>query len=141
MPIKTGAREVEKYFTPDITDIRVGYECERQDLEGNWQPLKMPSIFIPRCVTDYNTGHGWIVDKKIRVPYLTKEQIEAEGWKWREELEEFTKYDEGHECVVVLLPEHRVHIYYYEPNELDTRFWGECKDINTFRYITKLLGI
>lgn len=134
-----------KYFTPDIEDIRVGYEYEylsgHPQEEGNtsWNKwtLDKGDPFI-----------GWRLDgfkrlieqKMIRTPFLTKEQIEAEGWNFLGD-ELYTRMDDGHEISCELHPINRIHIYYLENNEVDSRFFGECKDINTFRQIQKLLKI
>lgn len=59
-----------KYFVPQIEDIRVGYECEY--MQGNqFLPFKVrqPEISILAVETGI-----------LRTPYLTKEQIEAEGF-------------------------------------------------------------
>ena len=69
-----------KYYTPDIEDIRVGYECEIFN-PANTDPFILghyydswDKITIHR-VNMYDVGR-----KEFRTPYLTKEQIEAEGW-------------------------------------------------------------
>jgi hypothetical protein len=58
--------ENDKYFTPDIEDLRVGYEC---DLLGS------------KIVIEDRHDLDLSFDHPLRTPYLTKEQIEAEGWK------------------------------------------------------------
>lgn len=74
-----------KYYTPSIEDIRVGYELEYHnsmsdmigDPKHNWSRweatiLKKGNV---KNFMEYGIGRG------VRVSYLTKEQIEAEGWK------------------------------------------------------------
>lgn len=74
---------MDKYYVPDIEDIRVGYKYERLDCEKwinkiieEWE-LYTPNIGeacdseISEILRDLNSG-------KIRTPYLTKEQIELE---------------------------------------------------------------
>lgn len=127
----------EKYFTPSIEDIRVGYECEAF-YEGK---------IIQKFVADRFNFPTIIRDLPImRVPYLTKEQIETEGWEVETDL------NNG----VVDFKKEKTHKYlswnYILQNiELNngrttTRFdnhlyRGPCRDINTFRMICKLLGI
>lgn len=68
-----------KYFTPDIEDIRVGYVCE-----VNYHYPEV--VWEESTVSDNFHFQNWtsrIADKAIRVPYLTKEQIEAEGWIYK----------------------------------------------------------
>jgi len=70
-------------------------------------------------------------DCVIRIPYLTKEQIEAEGWKLRGS--EFSK---------------NIYKCNYDETKLiiweisgDILYKGNCKCINQFKLITKLLKI
>jgi hypothetical protein len=125
-----------KYFTPDIEDIRVGYECEVKVVSGDrekWQRTVLEWYDVEVLV------HLWAKRQaEYRVPYLTKEQIEAEGWVVDYDFHMLTgaayKRD-GFEL-------HHIGrtIKVWKPNHFGS-FAGECKDINTFRYICKLLGI
>ena len=89
----------ELYYIPEIEDIRVGYEFELIDYASNnynqdksackWNKLVLKkehlfssydgSSFLETCVSCLNFGD-------LRVPYLTKEQIENEGWKFTEQI-------------------------------------------------------
>lgn len=60
-----------KYFTPEISDIHIGYECEWVDSRGDWMPLRV--LNTQDIIDAFND--------KLRTPYLTKEQIEKEGWE------------------------------------------------------------
>lgn len=138
-----------KYFIPSIEDLHVGYECERNigirpGLGEGWKHFVFES---PEDIIDtYSFGHT-----PIRVPYLTKEQIEKEGWK------EETGYYKTHEYsnsyatyFCAFMDNHKIRISEYTKTD-STDLWrmqrrsivfeGECKDINTFRYICKLLNI
>lgn len=117
-----------KYFTPLIEDIRVGYECEwllAEGLEHVWQARKADWMLIQKA-QEFGTQF-------FRVPYLTKEQIEAEEWKEDTHL--------GVKCYSKGI--HK--LFWFEESiisidGLGTQLYrGECKDINTFRYICKLL--
>lgn len=121
---------INKYFTPSIEDIRVGYECDMLNSEGNWQSFKFG---------DHLYYEGFGVDmEQLRVPYLTKEQIEAEGWK-HEWLEKGTHSWSKKELILTTFEDFsRIKINYISGYQL---FDGECKDINTFRYICRLLNI
>jgi hypothetical protein len=122
---------MDKYFTPSIEDIRVGYECEIKDFVGNWIPYKFEPYESP----------------EIRVPHLSKEQIEAEGWTPVSEGNEVQWYRDRGNLALKLYPDlgpqknTRVIRIWQEMEHGNQLFLGECKDINTFRYITKLLGI
>lgn len=159
------------YFTPDIEDIRVGYECEighytyeypngLSKAKENWEK----TIIDEQNISDL-INLGTILNKVdypiiwIRVPYLTKEQIEAEGWKVLDKKSPFTGKP--------YLFQKKYEIYFNEPHTLTLEwndrgnpnlvirhewessymrfdkyiYYGECKDINTFRTILKLLKI
>ena len=66
------------YFVPDIEDIRVGYECEIKPT-GSEELDWMPYVINGDTAFKYYKTKGKGATS-IRVPYLTKEQIEAEGW-------------------------------------------------------------
>jgi|SRR6478609_893169 len=73
-----------EYYAPSIEDIRVGYECEilwNQDIfpEDSWYKVVVGDSSTKNFdLIDYE---GRIANSKIRTPYLTKEQIVAEGWE------------------------------------------------------------
>lgn len=127
-----------KYFTPSIEDIRVGYECEISPTKVEiWKPLVWTEA-------DFKKYFNF----KLRVPYLTKEQIEAEGWEAARETptQHFrknvvTKGNIKREVEMFFL-EGWMELSYDCGEFLPMYIYmGECKDINTFRYICKLLGI
>lgn len=82
-----------KYYTPEISDIRVGYECEvemdiitseGEKVERIWTPF----TFKKQNLTIHVKGQEPVIinnvmrySESMRTPYLTKKQIEAEGWK------------------------------------------------------------
>jgi len=135
----------EEYYTPNIEDIKVGYECEVQNII---RALTHSVDYVIR--TDIVYDENWvkvIVDYPVylqihyyiellesthlRTPYLTKEQIEAEGWKFIGTVLCKLNYQ-------VYLENTQLHI---TDHNGDTYFLGECKSINEFRYICKLLKI
>lgn len=141
-----------KYFTPSIEDIRIGYEAE-----VNWGYYRNPDG------TKSSNPDGWKpvvfkgVDEAVRkyhslgmyrVPYLTKEQIEVEGWEQRGNEKYFYKkgltlfYEFDKHLLTILRVTKSSHDCNIKPDiDYTNLFKGECKDINTFRYIIKLLGI
>ena len=122
--------ETIKYFQPDITDIRVGYECEIQDYKERWECTKAKDDM-------WGDFAALIDSNKIRVPYLTKEQIEAEGWVETDSRSVFKKdkWNLGYAQPLDSSP------LIWIKNSEDYVYQGECKDINTFRYICKLINI
>lgn len=135
-----------KYFTPEIEDIRVGYECEINKslfngISEGWHNF----IFKEFEQLEVINKRGL---KGFRVPYLTKNQIETEGWEdittdIHEELwwgmSKFKK--EGYELFYDYI-NHLISINSCEEdNEYPRIIHCKCKDINNFRYICKLLEI
>lgn len=140
-----------KYFTPSIEDIRIGYEAE-----VNWGYYRNPDG------TKSSNPDGWKpvvfkgVDEAVRkyhslgmyrVPYLTKEQIEAEGWEITAREVKAPPYEvdwinakKGEHTLWINLAMHKS-MHMGISDKIYNVFRGQCKDINTFRYIIKLLGI
>jgi hypothetical protein len=122
-----------EYFIPDIEDIYIGYELEHLSANG----------YIETKFEINSSLHALqelIKLNQIRVPYLTKEQIESEGWKFDYNLGDFDYYiktvnDTNYELEFCY--KERININEYK----FTLYHGECKDINTFRKIIKLLEI
>lgn len=128
-----------KYFTPDIEDLHIGYE-----LEVNYN-FKFNDVFHKIIIDSFeelSDIHSRMSGNcVIRVPYLTKEQIEAEGW---------IPHGQGNDNGIVyslLKNSFRIAIWrdslkiQIQECEGNILFEGHCKDINTFRKICKLLGI
>ena len=133
-----------KYFTPDIEDLCIGYECEYNFAKAYTNEFNFVKI-------GYKDNEGYtnelsdmihLIDDgaaAIRVPYLTNKQIEAEGWK-----PEKTYFRKNN--LYLFFENNELEIDCGEPftwdaSDSDVRYKGECKDINTFRKIIKLLGI
>lgn len=148
-----------KYFTPDIEDIRVGYECEwTSDGLVFTTPYSEPLYSGKLEYSDVLDILKWYdmdsfnLTKIVRVPYLTKEQIEAEGWVWKHDTTHFggmfSSYEKNNHFLIHNRIKNEIRMIFKDPSlEYDWKnpekfnFWAECKDINTFRYICKLLGI
>ena len=147
-----------KYFTPDIEDLCIGYECEYNFARAYTDEFD----FVKIGYKDVTPGKGGYTDElthmihliddgaaAIRVPYLTKEQIENEGWK--------ENILNNNEKALLLFSKNGYELRIYKdyicrfsnlivgagimPNWDKVLFEGKCKDINTFRKICKLLEI
>lgn len=123
-----------KYFRPDIEDIRIGYECELEDV----MPSKDP--YTKHIMTNYDTREvkKLLAENAIRTPYLTKEQLETEGWECTDKINNhFIK----HNYIMIFYAEsHRIQIA--DTNSSygnQVKFTGSCPSINEFRTISKLL--
>ena len=139
-----------KYFTPDIEDICVGYEYEQLINQVWTKEVFAKGSYLPENIDLLNWIHSCVLSKKIRVPYLTKEQIEDEGWKFKKQLcsDEFCKGWQiefiKNEMKYNFSFNQNYSANFYTWNSIEgthTIFKGKCKDINTFRKICKLLEI
>jgi len=81
---------VEKYYTPDITEFHVGFECELRNSSSElyeWEPFKIVGVDdgeISGSKMDwsfYDSANA-IKDEMIRVKYLDKQDIEECGFKY-----------------------------------------------------------
>ena len=145
-----------KYYTPTIEDIYVGYEYKEQDYKKQWEFKKARDI----AWGDFAT---LIATQEIRVPFLTKEQIEEEGWKFN-----YLGKNDWFKGNIPILPYNEVDypfelwfkldkywLGFYKsihkivilekseeyPEGESVLFKGTIPSINEFRYISKLLGI
>ena len=123
-----------KYYTPSIEDIRVGYQCEINKslfngISEGWHKF----VFVDFEQLDVINFNGL---KALRTPYLTKEQIEAEGWEvsdhitgvWAEYKHFTLRYE---------LKTHRLEVV--NINQDHCVYDGMCPSINEFRQLIKLL--
>ena len=123
-----------KYFTPDIEDLHIGYELEYKSYkQGNYKPHKIFDGSSIDVIFKDGTSQNF-----VRVPYLTKEQIEAEEW----EIAFYKDSDRPHfikkdiECFI-----HENNVITIISKDYNFLYKGECKDINTFRWICKLIKV
>ena len=135
-----------KYFTPDMEDFHIGYECEIST-PTIWKSGKFPEILELNSELD-EFGKDSLMKAAhaiLRVPYLTKEQIETEGWN-KAKVPIVTISNDFYEIPYI---KDNFRIDYNFKNNLinvlenngKNLFCGKCKDINTFRKICKLLEI
>lgn len=141
------------YFIPELEDIRIGYECEQSmgcdfNKKEHWRKYTLTTEEAERSEHDGSTGmydlRRGIESKKFRTSYLTKEQIGNEGWKEMEAMVFSVCF--AFPEIPLLKNEYRVDYNYETHNLLISKkhhrlFDGECKSINEFRYICKLLNI
>ena len=151
-----------KYYTPTIEDIYSGYEYERKKY-GKWEKV---TEFSNDYEYDDNPHYEIMKDIEngnIRVPFLTKEQIEEEGWKFN-----YLGKNDWFKGNIPILPYNEVDypfelwfkldkywLGFYKsihkivilekseeyPEGESVLFKGTIPSINEFRYISKLLGI
>jgi hypothetical protein len=151
-----------QYFTPEASDLYVGYECEKVVLDFSCFGDGCPKEWEPHTIgSDLNLGdlregkHSINVDPRwYRTSYLTKEQIEKEGWErgihQSFSREGFKKVKENGHTFYCWLTDKNLYISQYIPSKSDdpwsmsmksALYDGTCPSINEFRKICKLLGI
>lgn len=143
-----------KYFIPSIEDIRVGYECEilwNQDIfpEDNWYKIVVGEDETKDF--DLIDWVGRVANSKVRTPYLTKKQIQNEGWEFTGKTIDLWFKKEGEfnmgswtSCKIIMHygpHDKRLYIDAIDTGESTPIFRGTCKDVNELRFITKLINI
>jgi hypothetical protein len=165
-----GFKKENSYFTPDISDLFVGYECEEPILDYSstgpskeWKKKVVGDDWDGNLDLREGSLPKLIHPQLIRTPYLTKEQIESEGWVQEQEspngyLYYFEKTSGKYASSKKWGLKYYSHSTYLSPISL--RFyiknepfaydayegWSEeveyeCKSINEFRKICKFLAI
>lgn len=130
---------MDSYFIPKIEDLKENYQFEYQEYDEELDIFKDNWI-----KTNFDSREGLGHDltyqfqsENVRCEFLTKEQIENEGWKFTQQIGNtlfFKKKD-----FELTFNDNYINIDNF--GEYDLGYWGNCKDINTFRYICKLLEI
>lgn len=144
-----------KYYTPAIEDIHVGYECiVTENDEEEYEDI------LNASTVSYLLAYP----NRVKTPFLTKEQIETEGWlplpgkspftgkeyKWRKIIgeKETGVFNEDHIYTIEYHPSNAtpqltIHLEWESSwNRYDGNIYvGKCPSINEFRTITKLLNI
>jgi hypothetical protein len=131
------------YYKPKESELIMGYECK---------------IHVPKY-----EGHKFIVDEDqmqyacfciragfLYTKYLTKEDIQAEGWTLGELCRIYWSFEKDNVKLFFYEQTHEVRIYKVDFSRETTQEGGfkddiaatfKCPSINEFRYICKLLGI
>lgn len=156
-----------KYFTPEISDIRIGYECEiltsASTEYGEHVPESERWMKIKLGLSTVKMGDNFVKDvffyqhssETIRVPFLTKEQLEAEGWieegKMHGNL--LMDYKNSNSLYITfgygefiyknndIFPYIRIFDSWDSHKTLNMMYTGICPSINEFRQIMKLLNV
>lgn len=138
-----------KYYTPDISELHIGYECQIGNLfalpGSRWEwaetkPLKWSTIaFIAQAMIPERLVY-------IRTKYLDQSDIESCGWEYDgNDTDGWNKYylftgdtswylHHGYNNEILIIK--------YENHKSKGTFYnGECKSINELRKIMKWLNI
>lgn len=144
-----------KYFIPSIEDIRVGYECQIRLVEN----AQWVNFIVGTSNFEDIDAYEYLELGNVRVPYLTKEQIESCGFTLKHksidywfQINEDKRFDtdlhnfSGYKAYNVFL-NYGFHDYRLKIkgdfsggedwDKAETLFDGECKCINSLRQILK----
>ena len=139
----------EEYYIPDIEDIKVGYECfwildlTKSEAIENFLPMKFTpkqtafTLFSPFNWEREETDNIIPNLMSYRTPFLTEEQIEQEGWKKQTDVH----FEKGDHTIKIYRGKTWIPFHILIEGHGQVYFFGECKSINEFRYILKLLNI
>ena len=142
----------DNYYTPDIEDLRVGYECEiRNNASANDHWIK--GILDTNFFLISLKLNNWI--ENIRTTYLTKKQIESLKWRYidKDVFANFINERDKKKYDTLIFKKKDMELLWIEElnminigtrddmGYINSRYIGECKDINTLKYLQKLLNI
>lgn len=127
--------EDNKYYTPDIEDLYIGYRCETYNaMNGEWVTDTLNGYNIQEL---YMTIES-VLSVYIKTKYLDKEDIESLGWVWSEQHGWYT-FGENQEWLMVIGT--TVPLWVNVWNDQGGWYQGECKSINELRKLIKWLNI
>lgn len=139
-----------KYYTPELEDFHVGYEFEHFDTSGKlvkdhpsnkaeWKKDVCDWEWLNMICDDFEHDNENIPNL-YRVPYLTEEQIQAEGWKqWPDREYIFDKTINGEDYQLnYQFDNHWCTIYGVGASQV---FRGFIKSINELRIICKMISV
>lgn len=146
-----------KYYYPSKEEIRVGWEGEMNNAlgyEDSYTPIKIGYKEEGGAYTTEISDVIIMMDDRygeVRVPFLSKEQIEAEGWKYtaksidvwfeKEDYFDMRSWTSYKAVLQYGLHDQCLRIFVLDYEDEYTLFQGKCPDINTFRLICKLIGV
>ncbi len=92
---------MEKYYTPDISDLAVGMiieiheQCTSKMIRKvEWHPVIIDASHNEMSeIVSFNRLPNLIKQNKVRVKYLDREDIESLGWKFDEKEHEYSNWN------------------------------------------------
>lgn len=79
---------MNKYYTPKIDELCIGFRCEYKTLKGFWKPVICDSEILSIIFEDLLKGNDYFISS-CRVKFLDREDIESLG---------FTHIDGSNDC-------------------------------------------
>lgn len=85
-----------KYYTPNIEELYVGFECEVKTIpSGEWISWVLSTHDVSVDENHKAREHAWyfwLKNNSVRVKYLDKEDIESLGWELTYESENYSSW-------------------------------------------------
>ena len=151
--------EQNKFYTPKIEDLFVGYECERWvvgEYGDDWIPHTTNAEDIADIVCYKHTGENLIYSEGfpiewLRTKYLDKKGIESLGWVYLPsdyKLEIVQGYEKGNYWLfslrnaklIITIKDQSIEEWTHNWGNSQL-FFGECKSINELRKLMEWLSI
>lgn len=125
-----------KYYTPEKEDIRVGYECQVQEIEfAQW----INQIITKDWTLEGSNIYEYLEWNNVRTKYLDKEDIESLGYNQILDSECFI--DSNRKLLLTFFKECNKITIFRKNGPIKVLFKGTCKSKNELITIQKLLGI
>jgi hypothetical protein len=142
--------EDNKYYTPSIEEFHVGFEYEHSadvTVGGNKLPIDHPDSWF-ECKLEVDDDLSEIevklsIENVIRVKYLDKEDIEAEGFSYKKHQvsEDFWKGDTHDNTLIEVLPDKTLCIRRRKNGMLESEITGiTIKNRSELKRILKMIG-
>lgn len=132
--------EDNKYFKPELSDIHIGYEYEYRPWD--WKNNRFLEFWKSGRYRKEKSLHKiedkYIATDNLRVPYLTQEQIEGEGWVYDNNCHIGNEYKLNKYTLTDINEDTWIYIHDMED---DIIYYGECKSKNELRKIMQWLHI
>ena len=141
-----------KYYTPDISDLHVGYECE---IFNGWNDKWEQKTITPALI-DTLSKPAIPMERWIRTKYLDVQDIESLGWSIEGggNILDESEPKRYYQWFRFRNPENTLRFYFHyleaKPSTIiirkisyhdDCIFEGTCKSINELKLLMKLLNI
>jgi hypothetical protein len=137
---------MEAYYIPSISDLHIGYECEvygqnTTKLIKNiaWYPVLVKINAEIGSAVGFNQLPNLLKKGYIRTLFLTKEQIEAEGWTSVTK-DGFVKGEYRLMYGTIIAEDRHIRVMNITRDK-DVIYFGSWKSINEFRKIVNMLEI
>lgn len=128
-----------KEYVDNLKKVTSTYQYLR---EKDWENGKLNALLLTRIITDWSNTHSI-----IRTKYLTREDIEKEGWVYNGNNGGFPSFYKGNintNYYQIRLVNEILEIADYgmkNPGRRNPLFFGKCKSVNEFRKLCKMLEI